>query len=55
MPVIGPYFPRWGENFSNFMTNFPMSHFVLHFGENHENRLKNNEVTADYIEVCGRF
>ena len=29
-----------------------MSDFVLHFGEN---CTKNNEVTADYIQVCGRF
>ena len=33
-PVIGPcFFPKWRQKFPNFITNFPMSDFVLHFGE----------------------
>ena len=33
--VIGPYFfPKQRQNFPNLITNYPMSDFVLHFGEN---------------------
>ena len=31
-----------------------MSDLVLYFGENFMKLHKNNEVTADYIQVCGR-
>ena len=33
-PVIGPYFFPNRDKFPNFITNFPMSDLVLHFGEN---------------------
>ena len=34
-PVIGPcFFPKLRQKFPSFITNFPMTDFVLHFDEN---------------------
>ena len=32
--VISPVFSKQRQKFPNFIINFPMSDFVLHFGEN---------------------
>ena len=55
-PVIGPYYFPLETEFPKFYTNFPMSHFLIHVGEKfYENRTKNKQVTADYMQVCSRL